>query len=394
MANHQTTIIVLFSGLTVAISMGLRQSFGLFMQPVSQGVGLGREVFSLAMALQNLIFGLPLLGIVADRYGARWVVLGGAVLYAIGCLLVPTSGGPVDLYLTLGLIIGLGLSSTTYVVLLGAVAQVVQPERRSTAFGVVTAAGSFGTFALVPAVQWLILHRGWQGAFPVIAILVGVILLLAFALPRRAGAPAGASNADGTLLEALSNARRHSSYWLLNAGFFVCGFHVAFIATHLPSFLTDHGLSPMLGATALSLIGLVNIFGSSLFGWLGDRYRKKYLLSAIYFGRAIVIGLFIFVPVTDFTALLFGGLIGFLWLATVPLTSGTIAQIFGSRYLSTLYGIVFFSHQIGSFLGVWLAGWLFDSTGSYEVVWWIAIGLALAATLLHLPIADRPLETD
>ena len=394
MANHQTTIIVLFSGLTVAISMGLRQSFGLFMQPVSQGVGLGREVFSLAMALQNLIFGLPLLGIVADRYGARWVVLGGAVLYAIGCLLVPTSGGPVDLYLTLGLIIGLGLSSTTYVVLLGAVAQVVQPERRSTAFGVVTAAGSFGTFALVPAVQWLILHRGWQGAFPVIAILVGVILLLAFALPRRAGVPAGAANADGTLLEALSNARRHSSYWLLNAGFFVCGFHVAFIATHLPSFLTDHGLSPMLGATALSLIGLVNIFGSSLFGWLGDRYRKKYLLSAIYFGRAIVIGLFIFVPVTDFTALLFGGLIGFLWLATVPLTSGTIAQIFGSRYLSTLYGIVFFSHQIGSFLGVWLAGWLFDSTGSYEVVWWIAIGLALAATLLHLPIADRPLETD
>ena len=214
---------------------------------------------------------------------------------------------------------------------LGAVAQVVQPERRSTAFGVATAAGSFGTFALVPAVQWLILHRGWQGAFPVIAILVGVILLLAFALPRRAGAPAGASNADGTLLEALSKARRHSSYWLLKAGFFVCGFHVAFIATHLPSFLTDHGLSPMIGATALSLIGLVNIFGSSLFGWLGDRYRKKYLFSAVYFGRAIVIGLIILVPVTDFAALLSGGLIGFLWLATVPLTSGTIAQIFGSR---------------------------------------------------------------
>ena len=241
---------------------------------------------------------------------------------------------------------------------LGAVAQVVQPERRSTAFGVVTAAGSFGTFALVPAVQWLILHRGWQGAFPVIAILVGVILLLAFALPRRAGAPAGAANADGTLLEALAKARRHSSYWLLKAGFFVCGFHVAFIATHLPSFLIDHGLSPMSGATALSLIGLVNIFGSSLFGWLGDRYRKKYLLSAIYFGRAIVIGLFILVPVTDFTALLFGGRIDFLWLATVRLTSGTIAQIFGSRYLATLYGIGFFRHQIGSFLGVWLAGWL------------------------------------
>ncbi len=265
---------------------------------------------------------------------------------------MPTSGGPVDLYLTLGLIIGLGLSSTTYVVLLGAVAQVVQPERRRTAFGVVTAAGSFGTFALVPAVQWLILHRGWQGAFPVIAILVGVILLLAFALPRRAGAPAGASNADGTLLEALSKARRHSSYWLLNAGFFVCGFHVAFIATHLPSFLTDHRRHRALANWSGEYIWLIAI------RLVCDRYRKKYLLSAVYFGRAIVIGLIILVPVTDFTALLFGGLIGFLWLATVPLTSGTIAQIFGSRYLSTLYGIVFFSHQIGSFLGVWLAGWL------------------------------------
>ena len=394
MANHQTAIIVLFSALTVIVSMGVRQAFGLFMQPISQGLGTGREVFSLAMALQNLIFGLPLFGIVADRYGARWVVLGGALLYAVGCLLVPLSGGPLDLYLSLGLIIGLGLSSTTYVVLLGAVAQVVEPARRSTAFGVVTAAGSFGTFALVPGIQWLILHRGWQGAFPLIAVLVGAIFLLGFGLPRRAGTPDGAASSEGALLAALRKARGHSSYWLLNAGFFVCGFHVAFIATHLPSFLTDNGLSQMIGATALSLIGLANIFGSSLFGWLGDRYRKKYLLSAIYFGRAVVISLFLFVPLTDFTALLFGGLIGFLWLATVPLTSGTIAQIFGSRYLSTLYGIVFFSHQIGSFLGVWLAGRLYDATGSYEAVWWMAIALALAATLLHLPIADRPVESD
>jgi predicted MFS family arabinose efflux permease len=279
------------------------------------------------------------------------------------------------------------------VVVLGAVAQVVAPERRSTAFGIVTAAGSFGTFALVPGIQWLIANQGWQAAFPVIAALVGSVAVLAFGFPAKAGRPEEkAEAADGTLLEALAKAKGHSGYWLLNAGFFVCGFHVAFIATHLPSFLTDAGLSSWVGATALSLIGLANICGSLLFGRLGDRYRKKYLLSALYFGRSLVIGLFLIVPLTNFTALLFGAFIGFLWLATVPLTSGTVAQIFGSRYLSTLYGVVFFSHQIGSFMGVWLAGRLYDSTGSYDVVWWMAIALGVLATLVHLPIADRPLQ--
>ena len=393
MVNHQTTIIVLLSALTVIASMGIRQSFGLFLQPISDDLGFGREVFSLALALQNLLFGLPLLGMVADRFGSRWVIFGGALVYAGGCLLVPLTEGPTDLHLTLGLMIGLGLSSTTYVVVLGAVAQVVAPERRSTAFGIVTAAGSFGTFALVPGIQWLIANQGWQAAFPVIAALVGSVAGLAFGFPAKAGRPEEkAEAADGTLLEALAKAKGHSGYWLLNAGFFVCGFHVAFIATHLPSFLTDGGLSSWVGATALSLIGLANICGSLLFGRLGDRYRKKYLLSALYFGRSLVIGLFLIVPLTNFTALLFGAFIGFLWLATVPLTSGTVAQIFGSRYLSTLYGVVFFSHQIGSFMGVWLAGRLYDSTGSYDVVWWMAIALGVLATLVHLPIADRPLQ--
>ena len=393
MVNHQTTIIVLLSALTVIASMGIRQSFGLFLQPISDELGFGREVFSLALALQNLLFGLPLLGMVADRFGSRWVIFGGALVYAGGCLLVPLTAGPTDLHLTLGLMIGLGLSSTTYVVVLGAVAQVVAPERRSTAFGIVTAAGSFGTFALVPGIQWLIANQGWQAAFPVIAALVGSVAVLAFGFPAKAGRPEEkAEAADGTLLEALAKAKGHSGYWLLNAGFFVCGFHVAFIATHLPSFLTDGGLSSWVGATALSLIGLANICGSLLFGRLGDRYRKTYLLSALYFGRSVVIGLFLIVPLTNFTALLFGAFIGFLWLATVPLTSGTVAQIFGSRYLSTLYGVVFFSHQIGSFMGVWLAGRLYDSTGSYDVVWWMAIALGVLATLVHLPIADRPLQ--
>ena len=393
MVNHQTTIIVLLSALTVIASMGIRQSFGLFLQPISDDLGFGREVFSLVLALQNLLFGLPLLGMVADRFGSRWVIFGGALVYAGGCLLVPLTEGPTDLHLTLGLMIGLGLSSTTYVVVLGAVAQVVAPERRSTAFGIVTAAGSFGTFALVPGIQWLIANQGWQAAFPVIAALVGSVAVLAFGFPAKAGRPEEkAEAADGTLLEALAKAKGHSGYWLLNAGFFVCGFHVAFIATHLPSFLTDGGLSSWVGATALSLIGLANICGSLLFGRLGDRYRKKYLLSALYFGRSLVIGLFLIVPLTNFTALLFGAFIGFLWLATVPLTSGTVAQIFGSRYLSTLYGVVLFSHQIGSFMGVWLAGRLYDSTGSYDVVWWMAIALGVLATLVHLPIADRPLQ--
>ena len=393
MVNHQTTIIVLLSALTVIASMGIRQSFGLFLQPISDELGFGREVFSLALALQNLLFGLPLLGMVADRFGSRWVIFGGALVYAGGCLLVPLTAGPTDLHLTLGLMIGLGLSSTTYVVVLGAVAQVVAPERRSTAFGIVTAAGSFGTFALVPGIQWLIANQGWQAAFPVIAALVGSVAVLAFGFPAKAGRPEEkAEAADGTLLEALAKAKGHPGYWLLNAGFFVCGFHVAFIATHLPSFLTDGGLSSWVGATALSLIGLANICGSLLFGRLGDRYRKTYLLSALYFGRSVVIGLFLIVPLTNFTALIFGAFIGFLWLATVPLTSGTVAQIFGSRYLSTLYGVVFFSHQIGSFMGVWLAGRLYDSTGSYDVVWWMTIALGVLATLVHLPIADRPLQ--
>ena len=234
--------------------------------------------------------------------------------------------------------------------------------------------------------------RSWQAAFPVLAVLVGAVALLAWGFPSRAPQTEGGTDAEGSLLTALKRARGHSGYWLLNAGFFVCGFHVAFIATHLPSFLTDGGLSSWVGATALSLIGLANICGSLLFGRLGDRYRKKYLLSALYFGRSVVIGVFLIVPLTNFTALLFGAFIGFLWLATVPLTSGTVAQIFGSRYLSTLYGVVFFSHQIGSFMGVWLAGLLYDSTGSYDVVWWMAIALGVLATLVHLPIADRPLQ--
>ncbi len=392
--NRKATIVIFCSALIVFVSMGIRQSFGLFLSPISRDLGIGREVFSLAIAWQNLIFGLPILGIVADRFGPRWVVAGGALLYAVCFFLLSSVSTPPGLYTVLGVLMGIALSSISYVVVLGAVAQVVAPEKRASFFGLITAAGSFGTFAIVPGVQWLLSDLGWQSSFAFIALVAGASAFLAIGIPQRGRevSPNTVESDDGSLLQALLQARGHSGYWLLNAGFFVCGFHVAFIATHLPAFLTDYGLSKMVGATALSLIGLFNIFGSYLSGQLGDRYRKKYLLSLLYLGRGLVISGFLFIPVTNTSALVFGSLIGFLWLATVPLTSGTVAQIFGSRYLSTLYGIVFFSHQIGSFLGVWLAGRVYDATGSYDLIWIAAILLAVTSSLVHLPIADKPLQ--
>ncbi len=394
MPNRKATIVIFCSALIVFVSMGIRQSFGLFLSPISRDLGIGREVFSLVIAWQNLIFGLPIVGILADHFGPRWVVAGGALLYAVCFFLLSSVSTPFDLYAVLGVLMGIALSSISYVVVLGAVAQVVAPEKRASSFGLITAAGSFGTFAIIPGVQWLLSGVGWQSSFVFIALIAGASAILAIGIPQRGGEVSSTTleSHDGSLFHALLQARGHSGYWLLNAGFFVCGFHVAFIATHLPAFLTDHGLSKMVGATALSLIGLFNIFGSYLSGQLGDRYRKKYLLSLLYLGRALVISGFLFISVTNTSALVFGSLIGFLWLATVPLTSGTVAQIFGSRYLSTLYGIVFFSHQIGSFLGVWLAGRMYDATGSYDIIWIAAILLSLASSLIHLPIADKPLQ--
>lgn len=382
--------------LTVFISMGMRQSFGLFLQPVSSALGTGREEFSLAIALQNLVFGLPLIGILADRFGSRLMAAAGGVLFALSLFLLAHTTTSSGLYLSLGFMVGIALSGTSYVVVLGAAARVVPPARRSTVFGVITAAGSLGMFAMVPLVQWQLHEFGWQNAFIISAFLVVIISALAMGLPGMRAVAQGGAGQDKQphepLPQVLSRARSHSGYLLLNAGFFVCGFHVAFIATHLPAYLADEGITGMAGAAALSMIGLFNIFGSYLFGMLGDRYRKKYLLSLLYFLRAIVISVFLVIPLSKISALVFGGMIGFLWLATVPLTSGMIAQVFGSRYLSTLYGIVFFSHQIGSFLGVWLGGRLYDATGSYTTVWLAAIILGLLAAAVHLPISDRPLQ--
>lgn len=376
--------------LMVLLSMGTRQSFGVFLQPITGDLGIGRESFSLAVAIQNIIFGLPIIGVLADRYGARWVAITSALLYVAGLALLGIVGSPTGLTLTLGILIGVALSGTTYVVILGAVAQVVPPEKRSLAFGTITSVGSFGMFAMVPVSQQLLDTFGWRGAMTGLAIIVSGIVLLTFALPARPKSNTEvAPEEQEPLLQVLQRAMRNGSYWFLIAGFFVCGFQLAFIATHLPSYLTDNAISSSASAMALGMIGLGNVVGSFLFGYLGDRYRKKYLLSLIYLGRAIVITLFIMLPLSGTTAILFGATMGFLWLGTVPLTSGTIGQLFGVRYLATLYGFVFFSHQIGAFFGVWLGGRIYDTTGSYFVIWVAGIALGLFAALIHLPIKDQ-----
>lgn len=397
--KKNTYLVIACGAAMVFISMGTRQSFGLFLQPITLDLAVGRETFSLAMAWQNLLFGLPLIGILADRFGSRKIAMGGGLLYALSFLLLSATDSPAGLYINLGILAGTAIGCTSYVVVLGAAARAVPPDKRSSMFGIITATGSFGMFAVVPGIQWLIASFGWQTSFAVLAVFVGLTAILAIGYPGTTAVPAGnpstaAEQRSQPLTVVLSRARRHSGFLLLTAGFFVCGFHVAFIATHLPAFLADNSVSKMAGATALAMIGLFNIFGSYLFGFLGDRRRKKYLLSILYLSRAVVISLFLVLPISNYSAIAFGCAIGFLWLATVPLTSGMVAQIFGARYLSTLYGIVFFSHQIGSFLGVWLGGRIYDMVNSYDTVWVLAILLGVAAAILHLPITDQPIKIE
>jgi len=385
---------VIFSAAAiVTIAMGVRQAFGLFLPDMSTDLSIGRSSFGLSLALQNLLFGLaqPFVGALADRHGAGRVVAGGTLLYAAGLVAASFAGSAIGLHLSFGLMVGMALSATTFVVVLGAVGRVVTPERRSMAFGIVTAGGSLGQFLVVPAGQLLIGELGWRMALVALAGLIAVMLALAVGVsgkPQAAGSQAGG---DGqTLRQALGEAAGHRGFWLLNAGFFVCGFHVAFIATHFPAYLTDKGLGLAIGANALALVGLFNIFGSYLFGVWGGKWSKKGLLAALYVSRGVVMIAFLAAPLTPVSALLFAAAMGFLWLGTVPLTSGLVGQIFGMRYLSTLYGIVFLGHQVGSFCGAWIAGLMFDWTGSYDTIWVASVALGFIAALVHLPISERP----
>lgn len=387
-------LLVACGSLTVFIGMGLRQSLGLFLHPVSQDLGVGRELFSFAIALSNLISGLPVFAMAADRFGARLILVVGGLVYTASFLALSLTTTGAGLYLSLGILMGIAQSSVSHVVVLGAVGKAVPLKRRSSIFGMVCAISSLGTVLIVPAVQWLLSSIGWRQSLTFISASTLGIVAFASCLPRHSKNKAlsfesGQTNGN-SFSKNLISAYHHRGYLLLNLGFFVCGFHVTFIAMHLPAYLMDNGLPPMLSASVLSLIGLFNVFGSSAFGFLGDRFRKKILLSMLYFSRAVLITLFLIIPLSEISALVFGGAIGFLWLATVPLTSGIVAQIFGSKYLSTLYGIVFFSHQLGSFSGVWLGGWIYDTTGSYQGVWMIAIVLGVLSSLVHLPINDCP----
>jgi len=376
----------------VTLSMGVRQSFGLMMQPVGSDLGISREAFGLAIALQNLLFGLvqPFIGAASDRFGTRPTLIGGSLLYIAGLLLAASATGATSLGLALGLMVGMALSATTFVVVLSAVGRVVPEAQRSLAFGLVTAGGSLGQFAVVPLAQGLVGAFDWRIALWILSALIAFIALLAFGLPGRPRTGATAPVIEGPELgEALRCASRYSPYWLLNGGFFVCGFHVAFVGTHLPAYLVDGGLSPAIGAWSLALIGLFNIAGSWLFGLWGGRHSRTGLLAALYFARGLAMVVFLWLPLTPVSALVFASVFGFLWLGTVPLTSGAVVSMFGLRQLSTLYGIVFLSHQVGAFFGAWWAGRLFDATGSYEVIWWTSVALALLAAALSAATREQ-----
>lgn len=379
------------------ISLGIRQSFGIFMVPVSETFGTGREFFSLAIALQNLLFGVfqPFVGMAADRWGARRIVAFGALSYALGLYLTSIAGAPEWVYLTLGGLVGLGLSCTSYVIILGVVAKVVKPEHTAKAFGLTTAMGSFGMFAVIPGAQTLLTHFDWQTAFQIFAMLCGLMVAFGFFLKTaNSNADDGKVTAETnqTLGEAIKEAFNHKGYLMIHLGFFVCGFHVMFIATHLPSYLADKGLSAEVAALTLAYVGVFNIFGSYFWGLMGDRYDKRYVMTVLYLARTLVIAAFVTLPVTAGTAAIFGGAIGFCWLGTVPLTSGLVRQIFGARYLSTLYGMVFFTHQVGSFIGAWVGGKIFDHYGTYDPIWWATVVMALLAALLHIPINVKPVS--
>jgi MFS family permease len=383
-------VLVLCGGVILLIGMGLRNTFGLFLQPMSTDLELPRQVYSLAIAIQMLVWGAsqPIFGGLADRYGAGRIAILGGTLYVGGLLLLANATGPWALHGGAGVLVGLGTSAAGFAVVLGPVGRAFPPEKRSLALGIASAGGSSGQLVMAPIAAGLIGDIGWVGAFLVLAAIAALILPLALGV--RGKSQADTLSAD-SLSAALREASRHPGYWLLCGGFFVCGFHVAFIATHLPPFLADHALPPMLAATAIALIGLFNILGTLASGWLGGKMRQKHVLSVYYLARGVVIGGFLLFPVSETSVLVFAALMGFLWLGTVPLTSGLVARVFGPRYLGALFGIVFFSHQIGGFLGAWLGGYVFDLTGSYDIVWLTAMALGVMAAVLHWPIADRPI---
>ncbi len=394
--NKQLSMVqVLICGAAiVTLSMGIRHGFGLWLQPITQTQGWTRENFAFAMAIQNLTWGFAgiFAGMLADKFGAFKVIIAGAILYALGLIGMANAPTPLLFTLSCGVLIGVAQAGTTYAVIYGVIGRNVSLEKRSWAMGVAAAAGSFGQFLMVPVEGWLISSLGWQQALMALGMAALLIIPLAWGLHEPGFAAGTTPKREQSILQALREAFAYRSFQLLMAGYFVCGFQVVFIGVHMPSYLKDHGLSPQVASYSLALIGLFNVFGTYIAGSLGQRLAKKNILAFIYFARSIAITLFLLAPLTPLSVYIFSAVMGVLWLSTVPPTNAIVAQIFGVAHLSMLGGFVFFSHQVGSFMGVWLGGYLYDKTGSYDIVWYIAIGLGVAAALVNLPVREAAIR--
>ncbi len=377
----------------VTLSMGIRHGFGLWLQPITQAQGWTRETFSFALAIQNLTWGVAgiFAGMLADRFGAFRVLVGGAALYGAGLVGMALAPNPAVFALTAGILIGMAQAGTTYAVIYGVIGRQIDPAKRSWAMGMAAAAGSFGQFLMVPVEGMLIANLGWQQALIVLGVAALLIAPLSLGLREPGFRGATPPPRDQTILQALREAARYPSFQLLVLGYFVCGFQVVFIGVHMPSYLKDKGLTPEVASYSLALIGLFNVFGTYIAGALGQKLAKQKILAFIYVARAVVIAVFLIVPLSPLSVYIFSSVMGLLWLSTVPPTNALVAQIFGVAHLSMLGGIAFFSHQVGSFMGVWLGGFLYDRTGSYDIVWYIAIALGAVAAALNLPVRGTPI---
>ncbi len=385
--------VLLCGAAILTISMGIRHGFGLWLQPVTQSQGWSRETFAFAIAIQNLTWGVAgiFAGMIADRFGAFRVIMGAACLYALGLVGMSQATTPTVLTLSTGVMIGLAQAGTTFAVIYGIIGRNVSAAKRSWAMGVAAAAGSFGQFFMVPVEGFLISHFGWQEALWALAGTILLALPLGYLLREPVFSGGQAPKRDQSIVQAVREALGYPSFLLLMGGYFVCGFQVVFIGVHMPSYLKDNGLSPEVASYALALIGLFNIFGTYAAGVMGQKLLKKNILAFIYLARAVSISVFLVVPLTPWSVYVFSAVMGLLWLSTVPPTNAAVAQIFGVAHLSMLSGFVFFSHQVGSFMGVWLGGYLYDTTGSYDVVWYISIALGVMAALINLPVREAPI---
>lgn len=385
-----TQQILICGAAIVTLSMGIRHGFGLWLQPITQDQNWSRETFAFALAIQNLVWGFSgiFAGMLADRFGAFRVIVGGAILYALGLVGMAYASTALLFSLTAGVLIGLAQAGTTYAIVYGVIGRNVSASKRSWAMGIAAAAGSFGQFLMVPTEGFLINNLGWQQALVALSLAALVMMPLAWWLREPHFRDGAGHFRDQSIMQALKEAFKYRSFQLLMAGYFVCGFQVVFIGVHMPSYLKDHGLSPQVASYSLALIGLFNVFGTYASGVLGQRLQKRHILAFIYLARAVVISVFLLVPLSPMSVYIFSAVMGVLWLSTVPPTNAAVAQIFGVAHLSMLSGFVFFSHQIGSFMGVWLGGYLYDRTGSYDIVWYIAIALGVLAALVNLPIKE------